>query len=84
MIWNVPEEQEILEVSNRAAPQTLLLPNGVLNAPSIILVPAVVHTRNQTSLALIHMPDVEMWTFNNIKLEENSVKSMGVNFGVTR
>ncbi len=58
----------------------LIVANGVLNAPD--------YTRTcscgyqiQTSLALIHMPDIEMWTFNQMKLDAPKIERMGINFG---
>jgi outer membrane protein assembly factor BamB len=53
---------------------------GILNAPE--------YTRtcecgypNQTSLALIHAPDVEMWSFNSLDLGANPIRRVGINFG---
>lgn len=37
--------------------------------------------QNQTSLALIHQPDVETWTFTNNKWNQKQIQSLGVNLG---
>jgi len=56
--------------------------NGVLNAPDYTRT-CVCSYQNQSSLALIHMPEAEMWTFNAIKspAPESLVKQVGINFG---
>ncbi len=58
----------------------LVAADGVLNAPD--------YTRTctcawqlQTSLGFIHMPDVEMWTFNLLPEINTTVESIGINFG---
>jgi len=37
--------------------------------------------QNQSSLALIHMPEAEMWTFFGTKEVKGTVKRLGLNFG---
>ena len=56
----------------------LIVGDGVLCAPD--------YTRscncsyqNQSSLGLIHMPELEMWTFNTFSIEKQVVKRLGVN-----
>jgi len=58
----------------------LIPANGVLNAPD--------YTRtcncgypNQSSLALIHMPEVDTWTFNDLKWDGEPIRRMGLNLG---
>jgi len=60
--------------------------NNLVPAGGIISAPDYTRTcicsyQNQTSLALIHMPDVEVWTFNAIKWDKEPVKQLGINFG---
>ena len=61
----------------------LVIANGVLNAPDYTRT-CTCGYQNQTSLALIHMPDVEMWTFSSLgagATEGQHVKRAGINFG---
>ena len=61
----------------------LVIANGVLNAPDYTRTCTCAY-QNQTSLALIHMPDVEMWTFSSLgakATEGQHVKQAGINFG---
>lgn len=58
----------------------LLAADGVLNAPD--------YTRTctcgyplQTSLALVHMPEGEIWTYNKPDRKDAPVKRLGLNFG---
>jgi len=58
----------------------LIPANGVLNAPD--------YTRtcncgypNQTSLALVHTPGLDTWTFNNLKWDGEPIRRMGLNLG---
>ncbi|MEM7396212.1 MAG: malectin domain-containing carbohydrate-binding protein, partial [Verrucomicrobiota bacterium] len=58
----------------------LIPANGVFNAPD--------YTRtcncgyqNQTSLALIHMPDVDVWSFQNMSWDGSPAQRVGINFG---
>lgn len=60
----------------------LIIANGVLNAPDYTRT-CVCSYQNQSSLALIHMPDVVHWTFDYYQLpdEPTPVKRVGINFG---
>ncbi|UCG49192.1 MAG: PQQ-binding-like beta-propeller repeat protein [Phycisphaerales bacterium] len=58
----------------------LIVANGVLNAPEYTRT-CTCSYQNQTSLALVHMPQVETWTFNRIKAGNWPIRRLGVNFG---
>ncbi|MBV6501160.1 MAG: Outer membrane protein assembly factor BamB [Prosthecobacter sp.] len=61
----------------------LVVANGVLNAPDYTRTCSCAY-QNQTSLALIHMPDMEMWSYSQFGLdakEGERVLRAGVNFG---
>jgi outer membrane protein assembly factor BamB len=59
----------------------LIAADGVLNAPDYTRT-CTCSYQNQTSLAAIHSPDVEMWTFTAIgRDEEAPVQRVGINFG---
>jgi len=58
----------------------LIAADGVLNAPDYTRTCHCSY-QNQTSLALVHMPDVEIWTFNIIDLDDAPIKRVGINFG---
>jgi len=58
----------------------LVVANGVLNAPDYTRT-CTCSYQNQTSLALIHMPEIEMWTFNTFGLGDDPVKRVGLNLG---
>jgi outer membrane protein assembly factor BamB len=61
----------------------LIAAGGVLNAPDYTRTCSCSY-QNQTSLALVHMPDIEMWTLNEMIKSTQSgqrVHSLGVNFG---
>ena len=61
----------------------LVVANGVLNAPDYTRTCSCGY-QNQTSLALIHMPDVEMWTVNRVGVDsadDSDVTRVGINFG---
>jgi hypothetical protein len=58
----------------------LIAANGVLNAPDYTRT-CVCSYQNQTSLAMVHTPDVEMWTFSDIRPGSGPVVAAGVNFG---
>lgn len=56
---------------------------GVLNAPDYTRTCSCAY-QNQTSLALVHMPGVEMWTFSQFGLDGKAgdrVLRAGINFG---
>ena len=61
----------------------LIVADGVLNAPDYTRT-CTCSYQNQTSLALIHMPDAEAWSFNRIPLDDGGlgrVRRVGVNLG---
>jgi outer membrane protein assembly factor BamB len=58
----------------------LVVANGVLNAPDYTRT-CTCSYQNQTSLAMIHMPEVETWTFNTIEPSKAAIRRIGVNFG---
>ena len=61
----------------------LVVANGVLNAPDYTRTCSCGY-QNQTSLGLVHMPEIEMWTINHeARLTEpgQRVERLGVNFG---
>jgi len=58
----------------------LIIANGVLNAPDYTQT-CTCSYQNQTSLAMIHMPDVEMWTFSTIEPSRDPIQRVGINFG---
>lgn len=53
---------------------------GLLNAPEYTRT-CVCNYQNQTSLAMIHDPKVEMWTFNPLEWNGKPVRRVGINFG---
>ncbi|QDT42968.1 outer membrane biogenesis protein BamB [Gimesia alba] len=61
----------------------LVVANGVLNAPDYTRTCSCSY-QNQTSLALIHMPEIEIWTNSQLGTDAKSsttVKQAGINFG---
>lgn len=58
----------------------LIAANGVLNAPDYTRT-CTCSYQNQTSLALVHTPGVEMWTFNAFDAGEGAVTRLGLNLG---
>lgn len=61
----------------------LVVANGVLNAPDYTRTCSCSY-QNQTSLALIHMPEIEIWTNSQLGTDSKSsaiVKQAGINFG---
>jgi len=58
----------------------LVVANGVLNAPDYTRT-CTCSYQNQTSLAMVEMPEVETWTFNNIEKSNSAIKRVGINFG---
>ncbi|MDG1897943.1 MAG: PQQ-binding-like beta-propeller repeat protein, partial [Fuerstiella sp.] len=61
----------------------LVVANGVLNAPDYTRTCSCAY-QNQTSLGLVHMPEMEMWTVNHeARLTEpgQRVKRIGINLG---
>jgi hypothetical protein len=58
----------------------LIVADGVLNAPDYT------HTctcsyQNQTSLAVVHDPEADLWTFSAFKPDDAPVRQVGINFG---
>ncbi len=58
----------------------LVAADGVLNAPDYTRT-CTCSYQNQTSLALVYMPDVEQWSFNKIPPGKRAVVRFGLNFG---
>lgn len=60
---------------------TLIVANGVLNAPDYTRTCSCSY-QNQTSLAMVHDPEVEMWTFNEFELDDQApIQRIGINLG---
>jgi len=58
----------------------LIPADGVLNAPDYTRT-CICSYQNQCSLAMIHMPEAEMWTFSNLKYAGKPVERVGINIG---
>lgn len=58
----------------------LIPAGGILSAPDYTRT-CTCSYQNQSSLALVHMPDVEMWTFNHLDSDSAPVTQLGLNFG---
>jgi hypothetical protein len=58
----------------------LVAADGVLNAPDYTRTCSCSY-QNQTSLAMVHMPDSELWTFNAYTAGDAPVMRAGLNFG---
>ena len=58
----------------------LIAAGGLLNAPDYTRT-CTCSYQNQTSLALVHTPEVEMWTFNDIEAGEEPIRKLGINLG---
>ncbi len=59
----------------------LVVADGMLNAPDYTRTCNCSH-QHQTSLALVHMPEVEQWTFNTYTdPEPGTIKRVGLNMG---
>jgi outer membrane protein assembly factor BamB len=59
---------------------SLIAANGVLNAPDYTRT-CTCSYQNQCSLALVHDPDVEMWTFNALPTPAAPLRRLAVNLG---
>jgi outer membrane protein assembly factor BamB len=59
---------------------SLIVADGVLNSPDYTR-NCTCSYQNRTSLAMVHMPDVEMWTFQHFDRGKGHVRQVGVNFG---
>ena len=65
----------------RAGCSSNLIPaDGVLCAPDYTRTCTCAY-HNQTSLALVHDPDVEMWTFSSLPRTEDPIVRVGLNLG---
>ncbi|MFC1498155.1 PQQ-binding-like beta-propeller repeat protein [Verrucomicrobiota bacterium] len=61
----------------------LIAASGVLNAPDYTRTCTCAY-QNQTSMAMIHMPEVETWTHSQFASERSAhgaIKRLGINFG---
>lgn len=60
----------------------LVVADGVLNAPDYTKTCSCAY-QNQTSLALVHLPDIEYWTVNHdaVTAADKRIERVGVNFG---
>jgi len=59
----------------------LVVADGVLNSPDYTRT-CTCSYQNQTSLALVHLPQAEIWTFNIMdKPNDCPIKRVGINFG---
>lgn len=58
----------------------LIAANGVLNAPDYTRT-CTCSYQNQSSLAFVHTPSVEMWTYNAFDAGAGRVKRLGLNLG---
>ena len=61
----------------------LVVANGVLNAPDYTRTCSCAY-QNQTSLGLVHMPDVELWSVNaaaSMQAQGKRLDKLGINFG---
>ena len=58
----------------------LIVADGVLNAPDYTRT-CRCSFQNQTSLALVHMPELEIWTHNDFDYDGKLVRQVGINFG---
>ena len=58
----------------------LICADGVLNAPEYTRTCSCSY-QNQASLALVHDPRAEMWTFNKLDVGKSPLKRLGLNLG---
>ena len=58
----------------------LIPADGVLNAPDYTRT-CICSYQIQTSLAMVHMPEAEMWTFNTVALGNERIRNLGLNLG---
>lgn len=59
---------------------SLIAADGVLSAPDYTRTCTCGYP-NQASLALVHMPEVELWTFSDLVWDGEPIRRMGVNLG---
>ncbi|HZN32750.1 MAG TPA: PQQ-binding-like beta-propeller repeat protein, partial [Pirellulaceae bacterium] len=58
----------------------LIVAGGVLTAPDYTRT-CVCSYQNQTSIAMVHMPEIETWTFFGAQTPKERVRSLGLNLG---
>ncbi len=58
----------------------LIVAGGLLNAPDYTRT-CTCSYQNQTSLALVHMPDAELWTYFGTKKIQGPIRRLGINLG---
>lgn len=61
----------------------LVVANGVLNAPDYTRTCSCAY-QNQTSLALVHMPDIDVWSVNastDMASKDKPIQQLAINFG---
>jgi len=58
----------------------LIAAGGLLNAPDYTRT-CTCSYQNQASLALVHTPEVETWTFNHLKRSDEPIRRVGLNLG---
>ena len=58
----------------------LIPANGVLNAPDYTRT-CICGYQNQTSLAMVHTPEAEMWTYTTLSRPSGRIQKIGINFG---
>ena len=58
----------------------LIPAGGVLSAPDYTRTCTCAY-QNQASLAMVHMPEMEMWTFLHLENDFKAVRRVGLNFG---
>lgn len=58
----------------------LIVAGGILTAPDYTRTCTCLY-QNQTSIALVHMPDAEMWTYFGVKDVKGPVRRVGINLG---
>ncbi len=58
----------------------LIPAGGLLNAPDYTRT-CTCSYQNQCSLALVHVPEVETWTFNYLKRSDEPLRRVGINLG---
>ncbi len=58
----------------------LIIADGLLNAPDYTRT-CTCNYQNQTSLGLVHMPDIDAWTHTQSIPGDNTIRRLGLNFG---
>ena len=58
----------------------MIVADGVLNVPDYTRT-CTCSYQNQASLAFVHMPDAEVWTFNSLPAPVGPVRRFGINLG---